>query len=474
MDYKKTLSYLYNLRSHGIKLGLENINKISHILRDPQNAYNAIHIAGTNGKGTTAKSFQALLTANGYTTGLFTSPHLTRFTERISIDGIEITQQEVVDLTMQIQDSIRNIPDISPTFFECVTMIAFLYFKSKVDTQNKKGVQWAVFETGLGGRFDSTNIIKSNLCIITNINEDHKEFLGSTIKEIAFEKAGIIKPNIPVVSMLQSAQAMEVIEESARNNYAPLYIYGRDFSAEDIVTDIKGATFKYAGSQNITVHTTISGVHQAQNIACAIKGFELLFDDLSKVQSALDNLKWQARYEFIKVGAGFFNGSETLPALIKDNYHSKIDSNKELAILIDGAHNPAAIAALAQTIKDLYLSTQYTEVILIIGIMSDKDKTKMLENILPICKDVIFTAPKGGRAESPQNLKDIAEKISLKDKPRFHISADTRDALNKAAKLSVINKSLIVITGSFYVIGEIKELMGEKTALKDLAEVFRQ
>ncbi|MBF0472268.1 MAG: bifunctional folylpolyglutamate synthase/dihydrofolate synthase [Nitrospirae bacterium] len=441
MDYNNTLSYLYNLRSHGIKLGLENINKISQLLGLPQSAYNTVHIAGTNGKGTTAKTFQALLTTQGFKTGIFTSPHLTRFTERIVIDDVEIKEVEVINLTMQIRERLKTIPDITPTFFECATLIAFLFFK-------KMGVQWGVFETGLGGRFDSTNIIKPALCIITNINVDHKEFLGETIEEIAFEKAGIIKPNVPVISMLQSDKAMAVIEERARTNSAPLYVYGKDFRAEDIVTDIRGSVFKYIGRQSVSLHTPISGIHQVQNIACAIKGFELLFGDLSMVQSAIGDLKWQARYELVE-----YNGR---------------------SILIDGAHNPAAIAALAQTIKDIYLTNNnYKEVILIIGIMSDKDKTKMLENILPICSHVIFTAPANGRAENPQNLADIAESISLKNKPQFYLSADTLDALNQASKLSS-EKSLIVITGSFYVIGEIKEIMGEKVLLKDLAEVFRQ
>lgn len=443
MEYKNALSYLYNLRTHGIKLGLDNMIRAGEILGRPQSSFNTIHIAGTNGKGTIAKTFQTLLSAKGYKTGLFTSPHLTRFTERIVINKTEITEEDVIDLTIQIQDKISSMPSISPTFFEIVTLMAFLYFK-------KMAAEWAVFETGLGGRFDSTNIISPKLCIITNINEDHKEFLGETIKEIAFEKAGIIKPNCPIISMLQSDEAMDVIKERAQYNSSPLYIYGRDFSAEDIVTDISGTTFLYRGKQNVLISTPIYGVHQVQNISCAIKGFELLFGGdggfAPIVQTALKDLRWQARYELV-------------------DYHGK-------TILIDGAHNPAAIKALAQTVRELYYR-HYREIILIIGIMSDKDIPKMLKHILPISRHVIFTAPAYGRAESPQVLKDIAKKIILDNQTDFHISSDTLDALKKAIKLSS-DKSLILVTGSFYVIGEIKELMGEKTILKDLAEVFKQ
>jgi dihydrofolate synthase/folylpolyglutamate synthase len=439
MEYKSSLSYLYSLQSHGIKLGLENINTISNQLGSPQTAYNAIHIAGTNGKGTVAKTMQTLLTAHGLRTGLFTSPHLTRFTERIQIDGIEITESDIVKLTAEIQDKISGLKHVSPTFFEFVTAMAFIYFK-------KMNVDWVVFETGLGGRFDSTNIINPKLCIITNINEDHKEFLGNTIKEIAFEKAGIIKPNVPVITMPQSDEAIEQITDRAASLNAPLYVYGRDFIAEDIVTSINGTKFTYSGRNSISINVPLIGIHQAQNIACAIKGFELLFNDLSNAQTALCGLKWSARYELVKY--------------------------KDKSLLMDGAHNPAAIASLTQTLKDIFLR-HFSDVILIIGIMSDKDKLKMLDNIVPICRHAIFTAPAYGRAERPHKLKEIAEKINLTNKIDFHVSTDSTDAMNIALKLSS-PKSLILVTGSFYVIGEIRELMGEKTVLKDLAEVFKQ
>src|SRR4030066_338193 len=191
-DYNETVNYLYNLRSLGIKFGLSNTKKVMGLLGEPQNSFRSVHIAGTNGKGSTAAAIASILTESGFRVGLYPSPHLLSFTERIKINNHQITEDKVLSLTSYIQD-ITAGTDLQLTFFEFATTIAFHYFASEK-------VDWVVVETGMGGRFDGTNVIFPDVSVITRIGLDHSEFLGSNLSDIAFEKAGIIKPEVPVVT----------------------------------------------------------------------------------------------------------------------------------------------------------------------------------------------------------------------------------------------------------------------------------
>ncbi|WP_420263673.1 bifunctional folylpolyglutamate synthase/dihydrofolate synthase [Candidatus Magnetominusculus dajiuhuensis] len=435
--YEKAVSYLYSLQKFGIKLGLANITHISDLLAAPQTAYKTIHVAGTNGKGSTCAMLQGILMEKGYKTGIFTSPHMVRFTERIKVDGGEISPDDVVALTEEINQAISGVDGLTPTFFEFVTAIAFLYFR-------KQGVDWAVFETGMGGRFDATNIIMPEASVITNINIDHREFLGNTIEEIAVEKAGIIKRGTPVITTSQTPGALGVIRQKAAQQNARLEVFGEDFDAQPIRQDITGTTFKYRGGSGIEALTIpFTGGHQVENAACAVRCAELLFNSTEGIESALRGIKWPGRCELVR--------------------HAGMD------VLLDGAHNPAAAAALSSTLHDLYLRQSFSEVILIFGAMADKDTVGMLRALMPTANTLILSAPSYERAARPEVLLEMAKEFSTSSTPALCTAPSIREAIKMAGQFYK-QGGLVVITGSFYTVGEAKEAMGQRPLLKELAE----
>ncbi|MBF0458303.1 MAG: bifunctional folylpolyglutamate synthase/dihydrofolate synthase [Nitrospirae bacterium] len=434
--YENAVSYLYSLQKHGIKLGLANITHISNLLGSPQTAYKTVHVAGTNGKGSTCAMLQAILMAKGYKTGLFTSPHMVRFTERIKINGEEILPETVVDLTEEINHAIKGVDGLSPTFFEFVTAMAFLYFR-------KQNVDWAVFETGMGGRFDASNIIMPEASVITNINMDHMEFLGNTIEEIAGEKAGIIKKGTPVVTTSQTPGVLDILRQKAREMNARLEIFGIDFDARPTSDCLTGTTFTYSGGSEVDdMKIPFTGGHQVENAACAVRTAEVLFNGMNVIKSALMGVKWPGRSELVKYAG--------------------------MDVLLDGAHNPAAAVALSETLRSLYLRQSFSEVILILGAMSDKDTAGMLRALMPSAGTLILSAPSYERAERPGKLLAMAETFSTKNNT-LCTAPSIAEAIKMAEKLYK-KGGLVVITGSFYTVGEAKEAMGEPALLKKLAE----
>ncbi|KKL49614.1 hypothetical protein LCGC14_2313740, partial [marine sediment metagenome] len=235
MSYNDTIDFLYSLQSVGIKLGLGNIRKLLKRLGNPERSFRSIHIAGTNGKGSTSAMLASLMENAGVNTGLFTSPHLLSFTERIRAGGKEITSMQVVELAALARAASS---EMTPTFFEVVTAMAFMHFRAT-------GVQWALVETGLGGRLDSTNVIAPEVTLITPVSMDHMEFLGDTLKDVAGEKAGIIKPGVPVLSAPQEPDALEVIKNKADLCGSELHILGEDFHYEIERATTQGVTFTY-------------------------------------------------------------------------------------------------------------------------------------------------------------------------------------------------------------------------------------
>src|SRR5512139_543220 len=240
MSYPEALAYLYGLQKHGIKLGLKNVRTLVTLLGDPQAAFRSVHVAGTNGKGSVAAMTASILRARGFRVGLFTSPHLVSFTERIRIDDEQISESHVVALTGEIRELISSHPAemSTPTFFEFVTAIAFEYFR-------RNRIDWAVVEVGMGGRLDSTNIITPEASVISRISYDHQAFLGDTLGEIAAEKAGIIKAGVPVISASQEREARDVIAAVSDERSAPLSVFGRDFEGRLRSSGIRGITFDY-------------------------------------------------------------------------------------------------------------------------------------------------------------------------------------------------------------------------------------
>lgn len=442
MSYADSIEYLYNLQKYGIKFGLDNIRTLTALFNNPQKEFLSIHVAGTNGKGSTSAMIASMLQASGLKVGLFTSPHLVSFTERIRINNEKIEEQDVVDLTDEIKKAVFKIEDFSPTFFEVVTMIGFLYFQ-------RKSIDIAVIETGMGGRLDATNVIKPEVSVITNISYDHKEFLGNTLKEIAGEKAGIIKDGIPVVTSGQDESVMQVLRKKAVEKGSEIFEYGKDFSAVLKEEDINGCVFDYQGEAKINnLWMPLIGRHQVFNAASALKAVEILSKRLPNMSGlnpevmrvGLKTVKWHGRLEFV---------SDNPP------------------ILIDGAHNPEASAVLSDSLKRLFLK-KYNRIILILGVMADKDIEGILTPLLPLASEIICTMPNYSRAESPQRLAERAASMGYKN---IHTAPTVMKAIELAkSKINDAKSNLILITGSLYTIGEAKEILGEKAVLGSLRE----
>lgn len=447
MSYSDAIGYLYGLQKHGIKLGLDKTERILSVIGDPHRRLRAVHVAGTNGKGSTAAMTASILRAYGFKVGLFTSPHLVSFTERMTIDGRKISEAEVVELTGEIRSALRHAPAPlpDPTFFEFVTAMAFLHF-------TRNSVDWAVMEVGMGGRLDATNVLTPAVSVITKIGMDHKEFLGTTLVEIAREKAGIIKPGIPVVAAPQEPEAEAVIAGAARHASAPLFTCGRDFSGALRSSSLTGTTFDYRESLCgiAGLHTPLAGEHQLVNACLAVKAsmIALLETGHAPCPLTLDPLKkglaateWRGRLEWI----------EGAPPILPP-------------ILIDGAHNADAARALARFIQGA-LSDR--EIVLVMGVMADKDIPALLTPLLPLAAEIVFTAPDYGRAAAPSQLAAYALELGYASAT----APSVREAIELAKRSAAARKSgLVLITGSFYTIGEAKEALGETAVLGTLRE----
>ncbi len=451
-SYNESINYLYSLQKFGIKLGLEKIKLILSALGSPQNNFKSVHIAGTNGKGSVSAIIASILRAYGFKVGLFTSPHLISFTERMTINGVHISEAEVIQLTQEIKSVIDSLNVETPTFFEFVTAMAFVYFR-------RKGIDWGVIEVGMGGRLDCTNVIVPEASVITRISYDHKEFLGDTLTAIAGEKAGIIKKGVPIISSAQDKEAEDVIIKTALKQSSPLYLYERDFKGVLNKSDINGIVFDYIDydlqSPVSGLFTPLAGEHQLINSSVAVKAASVVLKqnalnfDYETIRSGIAATRWRGRIEIF---------------------------SRDPLIMIDGAHNPDAAEKLSIFLKG---HLKDYNIILVIGIMSDKDIGGILKPLMPICSEIIFTSPDYGRAASPQALADFASQEGFTSKTAPTI----REALRKAIEIADSFKSeifkigiegtkspLILITGSFYTIGEALEILGEKAILSDLRE----
>lgn len=475
MSYINAIDYLYNLQKYGIKLGIEKTQKIMSVIGNPHNDFRTIHVAGTNGKGSVSAIIASILMANGFKVGLFTSPHLVSFTERIRINNKEISESDVVNLTKEIKTRLEylksQIPD--PTFFEFVTAMAFLYF-------SRNAVDWAVIEAGMGGRLDATNIIIPEVSVITKISYDHKEFLGDTLTAIAKEKAGIIKNRVPVVSAQQDKEAEEVIIKTAIEKSSPLFIYGKDFSGKLRSSGLEGITFDYIDNSYTiaNLHTPLAGDHQLFNACIAIKAAMIAIRKKRPESQVFNEINEKTDYLFEPLN------SQILETLLKDGisktkWHGRLEIvNYDPIIMIDGAHNPDAASVLAEFIRSHLINYR---IILIMGVMSDKDIKGIMSPLLPVASEIIFTAPNYSRAASPQRLSEIALQMGFPSKTANSV----KEAIEMAMKdynapcimsnefkspLITHHSSLILITGSFYTIGEAMEILGKTSVLGTLRE----
>ncbi len=420
-SYNLTLKSMYSLKRFGIKLGLSTIRKILKSLGNPQDNFSCIHVAGTNGKGSVASSLASILNASGYKTGLYTSPHLVRFNERITINNLPISNANVVEAYKAVKQVHRG--NREPTFFEFTTAMAFYEF-------SRQKVDWAVIETGMGGRLDATNMIKPALSIITNISVEHREYLGNTIAQVAGEKGGIVKKYTPVVTGIKQKHAVAVVKEIAKTKSAPFFRLGDDFS----VRRNRAGTFTYFGMDNTwrNLQTGLLGNYQVDNAALVVAACEVLNRkkaniSIESIKEGLTNNHWPGRLEVV---------------------------SKNPFILLDGAHNLIAARNLAK-----YLSNNLSNrnITLVVGILNDKPYSHMLKSLLPLCKKVIITSPKIDRALAPEKLSAVAERFIS----NITIIPDVGEAVKFAIKTALPGDA-ICIAGSLYVVGEAKGTL-EKT-----------
>ena len=416
--YEKTLKYLFGLEKFGMVFGLDNIRWLLELVENPHHFMKTVHIAGTNGKGSTATMLTDILREGGFRVGKYTSPHLVSFTERITINEKEITEEEVADITEYIRDRVRKKDKNRLfTFFDFTTALAFEYFR-------REKVDIAVIETGLGGRLDSTNVIVPLLSMITNIAYDHTDQLGSSLAKIAFEKAGIIKQGVPVITASEGI-SRQIIEDKAKELQCRAYTLNRDFSYEKTGDQ----RLAYEGiSRNLgAVFVNLCGDHQLINCALALCAAEVLsplgfFVDDDAILTALSRVTWQGRLEKVK---------------------------ENPLVFLDAAHNPHGIHALSE-----FMHTHFhnKKKILVFGVMKDKEYETMLKEIVPEVDTVILTKPNIERALSPDSMQMCLNNAIITD--------NMRNALKQARTIAT-EKDLILVTGSFYTIGEAKAIINE-------------
>lgn len=383
MTYSDAIGFLSGIQLFGQQLGLETMRALLAQMGNPHESLRFLHIAGTNGKGSVAAMSQSVLTAAGYRTGLYTSPHLISFCERIQIDGKLISEADVACLVEEIKPLLRSTPR-HPTLFEVVTAIALQYFR-------EQRVDVVVWETGLGGRLDATNVVNPLVSVITNIAFDHMQYLGDTLAKIAAEKAGIIKPGIPVVTAAEG-EALEVIRQVCAEQNAPLTV--------------------------VTVgenRTPLIGPHQAIN--CAVAETSLRATGLKitaeQMRTGLARTRWPGRFEIVR---------------------------QQPLTILDGAHNPHGAEALAATLREQFAGRKLT---LILGVLRDKDYTEVCRILAPLASRILCVPVANERTAS-------AEDIVRACRPAIaEVCRDVREAYAKAADAEVV-----IIAGSLFLIGE--------------------
>lgn len=436
--YQKTLDYLYSFVDYSLtkadrlaqaNFDLSRMHELMRRLGNPHQSYPILHVAGTKGKGSVTAMCSAILQAAGYRTGMYTSPHLEDYAERIQVDGKPIPHQDLVDLVERIRPQIEAVPHL--TTFEITTALAFLYFK-------ERDVDAAVIEVGLGGRLDATNVVVPIVSVITSISYDHTFVLGNTLREIATEKCGIIKSGVPVVSAPQEQEAMAVIEQIAQQRRAPLSVVGRDVLARSVQRELTHQIVEMTlrqpsvgnspenAQKTVQVRLPLLGDHQVENAAVAYLAIDRFRQQALSIteEQILDGFSrtsWPGRFEIL----------HTSPPLI-----------------LDCAHNRESCHQLILTVQDFFPNRR---VQLIFGASEDKDIDGMFQELIPLVDQAIFTRSFHPRAISPYLLKDKINSQNIS----AQVVEDVSDALQQALQ-QVTEHQLVLVTGSIFVVAEAR------------------
>ena len=405
MTYPQAIQFLYDLRLFGAKMGLENTLKLAGYSGNPQEKLRFIHVAGTNGKGSTCAMIESIYRQSGLRVGLFTSPHLVSFAERIQVNRQLISEGDVARLVDEMRDFLKNFPvEVHPTFFEVVTVMALKYFA-------RQQCDLVILETGMGGRLDATNIVTPLASVITNVQFDHQQWLGNTLGQIAAEKAGIIKPRVPVVTGTDDAQALEVIVSTAKAKAAPI----------TVVTSVEMQAAK-------AFDIPLLGDHQKQNaaVAMAVAGVlrgALPVDD-ADVQRGIKQVQWAGRLQLVRR-----EGGQT--------------------ILLDGAHNPAGAQTLLAALNSYFLGVRPA---LILGAMRDKDWPAICHILAPLASKIHLCPTGSDRSADPQRLVGCCQEVN--NVAPIFVCSGLAEALKETE-----SEPFTVVAGSLHLIGEAMELL---------------
>lgn len=423
--YREALEWIHSLLKFGIKPGLKRVEWLLERTGNPEKKIRSIHIAGTNGKGSTVEYIRSIMNEAGYSVGTFTSPYLISFNERVSLNRIPISDEELLHYARIVKPLVEEVAltDLgSPTEFEVITVISLLYFADKQP-------DIVVYETGLGGLYDSTNVITPILSLITNIGFDHMGILGETLKEIAFQKAGIIKQDVPVITTADQTEAREVIQLKAKEMNAQNYFLNRDFSIEHIESTNSGERFIYTDTENkksMKFNISMMGTHQIKNAGLAV--------------AAVKNLTRVHRFEV--------SPSDITDGLRKANWAGRFEKvSHSPDIIIDGAHNEQGVAALKQTLNNHYGEKR---IFLLFAALEDKAYATMLQDLSSVVYEACFTTFDFPRAASAEQL--------LRESPLENsYSIPSWSEALQHVKDQLQKEDVLVITGSLYFISEIRK-----------------
>ena len=417
MTTKDAYSYLDSLGFHKIKPGLERTRALLRRLGNPQDKVQAVIVGGTNGKGSVTAAISAVLKSEGYVTGDYTSPHLVSITERIKLDGEEISPDDFARIIFQVRDA-ADAGGESPSYFEVVTAAAFVYFA-------ERGADFMVLEVGMGGRWDATNVTTPLVSVITNVSMDHTEYLGRTLPAIALEKACIIKPGSPVVTAARGS-ALGVITDYARETASPVYVSGRDFRSSG--TGTQGFSWSGREWRLSGLSSNLTGLYQLENLSVALAALEALSLDRgvqiseASVRAGLADIRWPGRLETLR---------ESPP------------------LILDSAHNPAGGKALVKSLRALYPGTKFA---FLVGMLDDKRHAPFLKEIAGLAGRLIITEVPSSRTTPAEKLLEAASKYIDCE---ITVVKDYAEAYGKLLSLDEPS----CVAGSIYLAGAIRKLL---------------
>lgn len=426
MNYQEAMEFLRNLTKFGFNFGLGRIEELLKRLGNPHGKLNVIHVGGTNGKGSTSTMIAAILQAKGFKTGIFTSPHLHSYCERYRINGKEIGQERIAELLTHLRPHLENMVAEGfehPTEFEVSTALGFLYFF-------EEQVDFLVLEVGLGGAIDSTNVVLPLVSVITNVAMDHMDYLGNNVKEIAEIKSGIIKPGMPAVTAAEDPEALTVIREACRRKGCKLIEVGRDIIWKITESTTEGQEFDLKTPETVyeRLFIRLVGQHQVINAATAVAAIQALEEhgytfDKRIIRDGLAYAVWPARLEMV---------------------------SRRPRVLLDGAHNLHGAMALKSALSDVF---SYDNLILVFGMLGDKEREKVVAQLAPLARAVVVTRPNSPRAGDWEKIADEVRKYI----DEVYLIENIHQAVQKGMSIAGTN-DLVCVTGSLYMVAEARTL----------------